>query len=358
MFKRKGYGMSLRTSVIVQYEKGGALQRAEAVIPEPSGHDVIVEISATGVCHSQLFYMAQERVDPMVFGHEAFGHVVSVGSRVKRVQVGQSVIVSWIPATDHLRNPKKSTVQLSSGDTATCANVFTWAEHTIVDELYVAPVSDRVRPELAAVVGCAVATGAGTVRNILSVEPGSSVAVVGLGGVGLAAVAAARDAGAGSILGIDIDDRKLEFSVPFGVTETINSRLVDPVGAVMSSVGGADYVIDCVGSDDTLSQSLALTRPGKIGDSSGGSVALVGLQPSGRLNLDSLSMILGEKSIKATYGGGSRQSDFGVYIDWNERGVLDLDRMVTRVYSMDETSEAVADLDAGSILGRSVIRVS
>jgi Zn-dependent alcohol dehydrogenase len=340
------------SQVVLQEEPGAPLELHQIELPDPTGHQVLVEMISTGVCQSQLFWMSQPRTAPLLLGHEGYGRVLAVGEAVTRVAPQNEVLVTWIPGQDGDRAPIKSAATLSDGRDASCPNIYTWATRILIDDLYLAPVAAARRTLSYAVVGCAVATGAGSVRNLVRMDPGSTVGVIGLGGVGVAAVVAARINGASRIVGIDVDDKKLGFAKQFGLTDAFNSTR-DDVGAEVGA-SGLDYVLDCVGSERTINDAIRLTKVGRLGFSSGGTTAWIGL-PHAPVPVDGQALIAGERTLIGCYGGASQQSELAEYLAWHDSGEFDLDQFVTRAYALADVTNAVDDLRRGNLLGRAII---
>ncbi|MFF2307796.1 zinc-binding dehydrogenase [Streptomyces sp. NPDC058128] len=350
--------MPTATRVVVQNEPGQPLELREATLPDPGPHDVLVKIHASGVCQSQLFWMHAPHPDPMLFGHEGYGTVLATGSAVTHVREGAAVMITWLPrAAD--RNPDRASLDIPGLSTAHSPNVYTWADHTLVDELYVVPLDDRSRQDVVSVVGCAVLTGAGAVTHVAPVDAGGTVAVFGVGGVGLSAVAAAAVRGARHIIAVDLSTEKLQFSRKFGATHTIDAGQGDPVQEIIDITGGGvDVAVDCVALPDTVTQALNATRAGRLGVAQGGTAVIVGL-PKKPLVLDIArqtngNMLTGQKSLVGTTAGGCRQDDIATFLDWHHTGRLDLNALVTDRYPLTEINRAVADLAQGRILGRAL----
>lgn len=346
--------MPIDTRIIVQEVTDSPLALREVTLPDPGPHDVLVEIHATGVCQSQLYWMHATHPDPMLFGHEGFGTVRAIGSAVAHVAVGDAVMITWVPR-DEGRVPNRASVTLPDGRTAYSPNVYTWAEHALVDELYVMPLPPEARQDVVSVAGCAVVTGAGAVCHAAPVEAGQTVAVFGVGGVGLSTVAAAAVRGAARIVAIDLDPDKLAFAKQFGATDTIDASVTDdPAAAVLDLTGGVDIAVDCVGHNSTIAQALASVRAGHVGGPRGGTVVLVGL-PKGPTELNLAGVIGGQKQIVGTTAGSCRQTDIETFLDWHLDGRLDLHTLVTNRYALADISRAVSDLAAGQVLGRAIV---
>jgi Zn-dependent alcohol dehydrogenase len=356
--------------VVVPQRPDAALQVVDCRLPDPGAHQVVVRQHASGVCHSQLHTIHSPRSSAQILGHESTGEVVAVGGEVDGLTVGDTVMVTWVPKDRaHAARPGSGvTLDLPDGTRASTRNVFTWATHTIADEMFVVKVPAGIDLARTAVVGCAVITGAGAVLHTAQVQPGDSVAIFGVGGVGLSAVASARRCGADPIIAVDLLDDKLDFAKRFGATHGINASQVDPVAAIRQltrregvydilrePVGGVDFAFDCIGVPVTMGQIAEAVRPGEFGVSRGGVAVLVGV-PMTTLELDVRSLLLGERTFRASLGGScSPAEDLPRFLEWYAQGDLDLDALVTQRYPIDAINEAVADLEHGRIAGRSIL---
>jgi len=305
----------------------------------------------------------------VLLGHESSGVVLAKGSEVRHVREGDPVLVTWVPrdAASAGRLPPPASLTVSDGP-AVSQNVFTWADHTIADEQYVVRVPTDLRTDVTAIIGCAVMTGAGAVVNTASVRSGQSVAIFGVGGVGLSAVVAARMAGADPIIAVDLDDAKLEFAKRFGATHGVNAGEDDPVAAIheltrregaytilQQPVSGADYAFDCIGIRTTMEQVVPACRGGHFGAHKGGTAVLVGV-PQTPVELSALDVLINEKAFIGSIGGSCRPDrDFPTFVDWFQRGELDLDALVTQRYRLEQINEATDALEQGRISGRAIL---
>lgn len=353
--------MPTTTRAYYQREQDGPLELGTVTLADPGPHAVRVRINATGVCQSQIYWMGQPRPQPLLFGHEGQGVVEEIGSAVTRVAVGDSVMVTWLPSPESGdRSPERTEAVLADGAVAFWANVNTWAEQVVVDEQYLVVLSPELSDPSVGLIGCAVPTGAGAVINAAEVQKGDAVAVIGLGGVGLSAVAAAAARGASVVHAVDIADDKLDFARHFGATDTLNSTsrdLVDvAMGEVTSRTGmpGFDVVLDCVGSATTINQSIAAVHAGRVSLHRGGTVVVVGV-PKGEVSIDAIQLLTQEKSLRGTLGGSCTHDQLRELCDWSLDGRLDLARMVTEYYSFEDLPLAVEALRKGTILGRSLV---
>jgi Zn-dependent alcohol dehydrogenase len=358
------------TAQVVVLPKDTATLRIEEVdLPDPMPEQIVVKQFASGICHSQLHQMHRPREVAQILGHESTGAVLKVGSAVNHVKEGDVVMVTWVPrnAAAAAAPPGGTTITVSDGQAHT-DNVFTWADHTLADQQYVVKVDPHIKTDVTAIIGCAVMTGAGAVINTAQVQRGQSVAIFGVGGVGLSAVVGARMAGADPIIAIDLDDAKLEFAKRFGATHGINASKEDPIAAIhaltthpdkftmlKTPVSGADFAFDCIGLKQTMEQILPACRSGHFGVAVGGTAVLVGV-PSTSVELDSRDLLLHEKHFIGSIGGScAPDRDFPRFLEWEENGDLNLEDMVTKRYRIEEINEATTALAAGEISGRAIL---
>ena len=362
--------MPTKANVVVLDINPGPLKIMELELPDPGPYQVVVKQFASGVCHSQLHQMHKPRKTARVLGHESTGMVVALGSKVKHVKEGDMVLVTWVPR-DKAQIPRKvkwASVQLPDGSVAASGNIFTWADNTIADEQYVVKVPPHTKHDVTSIIGCAVITGAGAVENTAAVMPGDSVAIFGVGGVGLSAVIAAKQIGANPIIVVDLNEEKLKFALRFGATHMINSSETDPVKAIhdltpvpgqydnlKQPVAGADFVFDCVGIQKTMTEVVLAVRSSNFGAKSGGTAVLVGI-PMEEAVLDAKDLMRNEKKFIGSIGGSCQPDrDLPKYLKWYEDGILDLDSLVTARYSLSQINEATRMLEKGLIKGRAIL---
>jgi len=359
-----------RVVVVPQGEHRPVLRVDEVKLPDPGPYQVVVKQFASGICHSQLHQMHRPRLAPVVLGHESTGVVMAKGSKVDHVKEGDRVMVTWVPrdGENTTRRADAISLTLADGSTAVSQNVFTWADHTIADEQFVVAMPNDVETDVTAIIGCAVMTGSGAVYHTAGVKKGQSVAVFGVGGVGLSAIAAAAVVGADPIIAVDLDEAKLEFAKKFGATIGVNASKVDAVQKVRElttnpseltmrgePVAGVDFAFDCIGVRKTMEQILPAVRPGVLGRSTGGTAVLVGV-PQTPVELDAIDLLISEKKYIGSIGGSCRPDrDFPMFIRWYKEGDLDLNALVTARYSIDQIGEATEALEQGKIAGRSIM---
>lgn len=361
--------MPTKARVAVVPQEMEPLVIEELELPDPDPNQVIVKQFASGICHSQLHQIHRPRRSPVILGHESTGVVLKAGANVKHVKEGDSVMVTWVPrdAENAAAPPGRAKLEVSGG-TAVSENVFTWADHTLADEQYVVKIDANLKKDVTAIIGCAVITGAGAVVATANVQAGETVAIFGVGGVGLSAVAAAKKVGASKIIAVDISDEKLEFAGKFGATHFVNAAKEDPIEAIhkitthegkytffQQPVSGVDYAFDCIGIKQTMEQIVPACKTGHFGACKGGTGVLVGV-PITPVELSAIDMLLNEKSFIGSFAGStSPDRDIPTFINWYEQGDLDLDALVTARYSLDQINEAVKALESGQIAGRAII---
>ena len=348
----------MKTVAAVQTEIGGKLVLEELDIPDPGPDQVTVKLYSSGVCHSQLHQMHNPALGrPLLLGHEGTGVVTRVGRAVTHVKPGDLCIVTWVPRTP-VRGPtaREMTGAMFKGQAAH-GNVYTWARDVQTSKELVVPIPKEHPHDLSCIVGCAVLTGAGAVLHTARVRPGESVAVFGVGGVGLSAIRAASILEAYPIIAVDLDDEKLAFARSFGATHTVNaSGNVDPVEAIHElTQGGVDYAFDAIGRQITIEQILRATRPGGVGGNNfGGTAVLVGV-PQEKVTIDPALFLYGQRLYRGSLGASFPDQDFPMYLRWHQEGKFPLDRLITRRYALEQINEACHDLHAGEILGRAIL---
>lgn len=362
--------MPTRARIAILPEGSDSLRIDEILLPDPSAHQVLIKIFSTGLCHSQLHEIHEDRHYDVLLGHEATGEVIDAGREVDHVAVGDRVIIGGIARTIEAptRRPEIAQVEEPNGRVAHCQGVYTWADHVLIDELFVVKVPADTRPDVTCVVGCAVMTGAGAVINTAALRAGQSVAIFGAGGIGLCAIAAARVVGADPIIAVDLDDGKLEAAKRYGATHLVNATREDAVEAIRAitrsaterdmagdPVAGVDVAIDCIGTDVTARQILPAARTKPLGTDQRSQAILVGI-PTADFPVSPIDLFVHEKRLTGSLTGSCRPDrDVPLFLEWFNRGDLDLDALVTRRYALDDINEAIAALSKGQIEGRAII---
>jgi S-(hydroxymethyl)mycothiol dehydrogenase len=337
------------------------------LIPDPGPGEALVRVQACGVCHTDLHYKEGGIGDdfPYFLGHEAAGVVEAVGDGVTDVAPGDFVILNWRAVCGQCRacrrgrpwycfNTHNASQKMTLADgtpLSPALGIGAFAEKTLVAAGQCTKVNPAARPEVAGLLGCGVMAGLGAALNTAPVVRGDSVAVIGCGGVGDAAVLGAQLAGAVRIIAVDVDDRKLEWARQFGATDVVNSRETDPVERIRELTGGfgADVVIDAVGRPETYQQAF-------YARDLAGTVVLVGVPtPEMRLELPLLDVFGRGGALKSSWYGDCLPSrDFPALIDLHLEGRLPLDRFVSETISLGDVEEAFAKMAKGEVL-RSVV---
>jgi Zn-dependent alcohol dehydrogenase len=348
----------MKTRAAVHVKHGEPLVVDEIELADPGPDEVLVRLYASGICHSQLHQLHNPNSPtPTLLGHEATGVVSAKGHNVTHVKEGDRVMVTWVPRDTSPEGPMaqraKYTYQGQQHDTG----VYTWAEDVLVHEQLVLALDPAMPTDVTAIIGCAVVTGVGAVLGSAKVPAGATVAVFGVGGVGLNVVCGAKIASAGRIIAVDLDDEKLKFAQELGATDVINARSTDAVQAIRDLTGGGvDFAFDAIGLELTTQQIIEAVRPGQLGSHRGGTAVLVGV-PQGPATINAMAMLIGERNFIGSLGGSSHPKiDFPQYVEWFKQGALPLDKMVTKIYgSLDDINEGVRALEAGEISGRSIM---
>ena len=342
------------------------------LVPDPGPGEALVDVLTCGVCQTDLHYKVGAVGDdyPYLLGHEASGVVAAVGEGVTEVAVGDKVILNWRAVCGECRacrrgepwycfathNATQKMTLADGTELSPALGIGAFAEKTLVAAGQCTKIEGELEDHQYAAVGllgCGVMAGIGAVLNTANVRRGESVAVIGCGGVGTAAIAGAQLAGATTIIAVDLDDEKLATAQTFGATHTVNSKEQDPVAAIQELTGGhgADVVVDAVGVAATFQQAFeARDLAGRL--------VLVGVPAPGTTWEIPLDEVFGRGgSIKSAWYGDTLPSrDFPMLVDQYRLGRLDLDGFVTERIGLDDVEEAFAKMKAGTVL-RSVVEL-
>jgi Zn-dependent alcohol dehydrogenase len=294
----------------------------------------------------------------MGLGHEGSGVVTRVGKEVTHVKEGDHVISTWVSRTPISGLPvsKPTGASFLGRPVIADGDVYTWSEDMVTFADKVVPMSPSDPADVACLVGCAVLTGAGAVLHTANVQPGQSVAVFGVGGVGLSAIGAAAVAGATPIIAVDLVEHKLDYAKEFGATHGINAAETDPVEAIWAiHPGGVDYALDAVGAPTTALQILkAVKQGGPRADNPGGMAVLLGI-PVADVSFDLNEILLYQRHYHGSLGASEPETDFPVFLEWVRDEKFPLGKLVTDRYSLEQVEEARVALEEGRILGRAII---
>jgi S-(hydroxymethyl)mycothiol dehydrogenase len=359
--------MTISVSGVVAGGKGEPVQVTEVLVPDPGPGEALVRIQACGVCHTDLHYkMGGIGNDfPYLLGHEASGIVEAVGADVTEVAPGDFVILNWRAVCGQCRACQRgrpwycfathnATQKMTLADgtpLSPALGIGAFAEQALVAAGQCTKVNPAIAPATAGLLGCGVMAGLGAALNTAGVSRGDTVAVIGCGGVGDAAILGARLAGAKTIIGVDIDDRKLEWAREFGATHVINSRAADPVEGIreLTQGFGADVVIEAIGRPETYKQAF-------YARDLAGTVVLVGVPtPEMQLDLPLLDVFGRGGTLKSSWYGDCLPSrDFPMLVDLHLDGRLPLEKFVSETIGLGDVEAAFAKMEHGEVL-RSVV---
>jgi len=357
------------------YARSRPLEIGEFELDDPGAEEILVRVRAAGLCHSDLSVIdgSRPRGTPMVLGHEAAGEVVEVGREVKGLAPGDHVVLTFVPACGSCAPCLAGRAALCEPGAAANAagsllsgarrwhdhdggalhhhlGVSAFADHVVVSARSAVRVGRELPFEVAALFGCAVLTGVGAVLHGTRVTPGDSVAVFGLGGVGLSALLGARLAGAGTIVAVDVVAERLERARELGATYVIPGG-ADAVAAVRDVTGGgAAHVIETAGSVQVLADAYAATRRG-------GTTVTVGLpHPEQLLTLPAVSLVTEERTLRGSYLGSSVPArDIPRFVALHVAGRLPVDRLLTHRLTLDDLNEGFDRLARGEGVRQAVI---
>ncbi|MFI6476850.1 S-(hydroxymethyl)mycothiol dehydrogenase [Nonomuraea sp. NPDC050663] len=352
---------------VIARGKGEAVSVETVLVPDPGPGEAVVNIKACGVCHTDLHYREGGINDdfPFLLGHEAAGVVEAVGPGVTGLEPGDYVILNWRAVCGQCRaclrgrpwycfathNAAQKMTLIDGTELSPALGIGAFAEKTLVHAGQCTRVQVEAPAEVAGLLGCGVMAGIGAAVNTGAVTRGDTVAVIGCGGVGDAAILGSSLAGASKIIAVDVDDRKLEWARGFGATHTVNSRSADPVEAIRELTGGfgADVVIEAVGRVETYKQAF-------YARDLAGTVVLVGVPtPEMTLDLPLLDVFGRGGSLKSSWYGDCLPSrDFPMLIDLFLQNRLPLDKFVSETIALDSVEEAFAKMHRGEVL-RSVV---
>lgn len=343
------------TQAAILRELGQPLALVDLEIPELKPGQVLVDIANSGVCHTQLLEASgrrgPDRFLPHALGHEASGTVVEISEGVSKVKPGDRVVMSWIKGTGA---DVPSTIYQSSDGPTNSGALCTFMRQTVTCENRVTPISEEMPLREATLLGCAILTGVGTVLNTAQVSPGSSIAIIGVGGIGLSAILGATLADAKEIIAVDLFDHKLAQAEEVGATHLINAGTRDTLAAILEITKGqgVDYAIEAAGRKETMETAFKSVRD------NGGVCVLAGNLPSEeRIELDPMDLIKG-KRVVGTWGGDTQPDrDIPKYEKLFLSGKLPLDRLITDTYGLLAINEALDSLHAGKV-GRALIDMS
>lgn len=366
----------MKTRAAVAFAAGKPLEVIEVDLEGPKAGEVLVEIKATGICHTDAFTLSgddPEGAFPAILGHEGAGIVVEVGSGVKSVKPGDAVIPLYTPECrecDFCLHPKTNLCQsirstqgqglmpdgssrfsLDGEPILHYMGCSTFSNFTVMPEIALAKIREDAPFDKVCYIGCGVTTGVGAVAFDAKVEPGSTVAVFGLGGIGLNVIQGARMVGADRIIGIDINPARAELGTQFGMSDFINPKDVDDVTQAIIDLtgGGVDYSFECIGNVDTMRQALECCHKGW------GESFIIGVAGAGQeISTRPFQLVTGRSWRGTAFGGARGRTDVPRIVDWYMDGKIEIDPLITHTLALEDINSAFDLMHAGASI-RSVV---
>jgi S-(hydroxymethyl)glutathione dehydrogenase/alcohol dehydrogenase len=366
----------MKSRAAIAFEAGKPLEIAEVDVGGPAAGEVMVEIKATGVCHTDAFTLSgddPEGAFPAILGHEGAGVVVEVGEGVKDLKVGDHVIPLYTPecrTCNFCLNPKTNLCQairetqgeglmpdrtsrfsLDGEPILHYMGCSTFSNYTVLPEIAVAKVREDAPFDKICYIGCGVTTGIGAVAFTMKVEPGATVAVFGLGGIGLNVIQGAKLVGARRIIGVDLNDDKKEMATQFGMTDFVNPSEVDDVVDHLTQMtgGGVDYSFECIGNVNVMRQALECCHKGW------GQSCIIGVAGAGQeISTRPFQLVTGRSWRGTAFGGARGRTDVPKIVDWYMEGKIHIDEMITHTMPLTEINTAFDLMHEGKSI-RSVV---
>jgi S-(hydroxymethyl)glutathione dehydrogenase/alcohol dehydrogenase len=366
----------MKTRAAIAVQAGKPLVIDEVELDGPQAGEVLVEIKATGVCHTDEFTLSgadPEGAFPAILGHEGAGVVMEVGAGVTSVKPGDHVIPLYTPECrecDYCLNPKTNLCQavratqgqglMPDGTSRFSLNgkpllhymgCSTFSNYTVLPDIALAKIRDDAPFDKVCYIGCGVTTGVGAVLFDAKVEPGSNVVVFGLGGIGLNVIQGARLASANKVIGVDINSAKVELATKFGMTDFINPNDVeDVVAAIVDATnGGADYSFECIGNVHTMRQALECCHKGW------GESMIIGVAGAGQeISTRPFQLVTGRVWRGTAFGGARGRTDVPKIVDWYMDGKINIDDLITHTMPLDDINNAFDLMHSGESI-RSVV---
>ncbi len=367
----------MKTRAAVAFEAGKPLEIVEVDLEGPRAGEVLVEIKATGICHTDAFTLSgddPEGAFPAILGHEGAGVVVEVGPRVTGLKAGDHVIPLYTPecrTCDFCLNPKTNLCQsvretqgqgvmpdgtsrfsLDGNPILHYMGCSTFSNYTVLPEIALAKVREDAPFDKICYIGCGVTTGIGAVAFTMGVEPGSTVAVWGLGGIGLNVIQGAKMVGASRIIGVDLNPDKVVLAKKFGMTDFVNPKDVDDVVGHLVEItgGGLDYTFECIGNVNTMRQALEACHKGW------GESCIIGVAGAGQeISTRPFHLVTGRSWRGTAFGGARGRTDVPRIVDWYMDGRINIDDLITHTMPLDDINKAFDLMHSGESI-RSVVQ--
>ena len=366
----------MKSRAAVAFEAGKPLEIVEVDLEGPKAGEVLVEIKATGICHTDAFTLSgddPEGAFPTILGHEGAGIVVEVGPGVSSLKVGDTVIPLYTPECRECNfclNPKTNLCQsiratqgrglmpdgssrfsLDGKPILHYMGCSTFSNYTVLPEIALAKIRSDAPFDKVCYIGCGVTTGVGAVALDAKVEPGSTVAIFGLGGIGLNVIQGAKMVGADRIIGVDLNPDREKLGREFGMTDFINPKDVDNVTEAIIDLtdGGVDYSFECIGNTTTMRQALECTHKGW------GESYIIGVAGAGQeISTRPFQLVTGRSWKGSAFGGARGRSDVPKIVDWYMNGKIQIDPLITHTMPLADINKAFDLMHEGKSI-RSVV---
>jgi S-(hydroxymethyl)glutathione dehydrogenase/alcohol dehydrogenase len=367
----------VKTRAAVAFEAKKPLEVVELDLEGPKAGEVLVEIKATGICHTDAYTLSgldSEGLFPSILGHEGAGIVREVGAGVTSVKPGDHVIPLYTPECRQCKSCLSGKTNLCTAIRATQGKGLmpdgtsrfsykgkmvhhymgcsTFSNYTVLPEIAVAKIREDAPFEKACYCGCGVTTGVGAVINTAKVKPGSNAIVFGLGGIGLNVIQGLKLVGAQMIVGVDINDERKSWGERFGMTDFVNPKKVDGdlvAHLVALTDGGADYTFDCTGNVTVMRQALEACHRGW------GESVIIGVAPSGaEISTRPFQLVTGRVWRGTAFGGAKGRTDTPKIVDWYMKGMIQIDPMITHILPLEKINDAFHLMEEGKSI-RSVV---
>lgn len=354
----------MKTTAAIAWEANKPLTLHEVDLEGPKAHEVLIELKATGICHTDYYTWSgadPEGKFPAILGHEGAGIVLEVGKDVKTLKPGDHVIPLYTPECRHCEfclNPKTNLCQairetqgqgvmpdgtsrfsLDGQPILHYMGTSTFARHTVLPEIAVAKIREDAPFDKVCYIGCGVTTGVGAVVYTAQMEAGSTVAVFGLGGIGLNVIQGAKLVGARRIIGVDLDPSREEWGRRFGMTDFVNPKDLNKGESVVDRIvqmtdGGVDYSFECIGNVEVMRQALECTHKGW------GRSIIIGVAGAGQeISTRPFQLVTGRNWGGSAFGGARGRTDVPTIVDWYMEGMLDIDSLITHKLKHDEINK-------------------
>ncbi|MFT7470826.1 MAG: S-(hydroxymethyl)glutathione dehydrogenase/alcohol dehydrogenase [Kiritimatiellia bacterium] len=366
----------MKSRAAVAFEAGKPLEIVEVDLEGPKAGEVLVEIKATGICHTDAFTLSgddPEGAFPAILGHEGAGVVVEVGPGVSSLKVGDTVIPLYTPECRECNfclNPKTNLCQsiratqgrglmpdgssrfsLDGRPILHYMGCSTFSNYTVLPEIALAKIRSDAPFDKVCYIGCGVTTGVGAVAFDAKVEPGSTVAIFGLGGIGLNVIQGAKMVGADRIIGVDLNPDREKLGREFGMTDFINPKDIDNVTEAIIDLtdGGVDYSFECIGNTTTMRQALECTHKGW------GESYIIGVAGAGQeISTRPFQLVTGRSWKGSAFGGARGRSDVPKIVDWYMNGKIQIDPLITHTMPLEDINKAFDLMHEGKSI-RSVV---